>query len=223
MAVLMLGIVFVGFARTYFLAGVFRAPLPSAIIHVHGAVFTLWALLFMAQTSLVASGNVAIHRKLGLGAFGLATLMVVLGAAAATNSLTRNFNPIPGLDAPTFYAVPVMAILAFAVLIGLGYRARANAPVHKRLVLLATINLMGAPTGRSPFNVITGHPHTGGVVVYSLILLLVLYDLWSQHKVLAATIYGALAVIIPNELAIPIGLTGAWHSLAHGILKLVHG
>jgi hypothetical protein len=40
MAVLILATVFVGFARTYFLAGVFRAPLPSPIIHVHGAAFS---------------------------------------------------------------------------------------------------------------------------------------------------------------------------------------
>ena len=39
MAFLILVTVLVGFGRTYFLAGVFRAPLPSLIIHIHGAVF----------------------------------------------------------------------------------------------------------------------------------------------------------------------------------------
>jgi len=34
MALLMLATVFEGFARTYYLAGVFHAPLPSLIIHV---------------------------------------------------------------------------------------------------------------------------------------------------------------------------------------------
>jgi hypothetical protein len=33
MAVVMLATVFVGFAHTYYLAGVFHAPLPSLIIH----------------------------------------------------------------------------------------------------------------------------------------------------------------------------------------------
>ena len=45
MAWLMLVTVFVGFAPSYYLAGVFRAPLPSLIIHVHGAAFTCWMLL----------------------------------------------------------------------------------------------------------------------------------------------------------------------------------
>jgi len=39
MALLILATVFVGFARTYYLAGVFQAPLPSLIIHLHGAAF----------------------------------------------------------------------------------------------------------------------------------------------------------------------------------------
>jgi len=42
--------VLVGFARTYFLAGAFRAPVPNLLIHVHGAVFTLWIILFVSQT-----------------------------------------------------------------------------------------------------------------------------------------------------------------------------
>src|ERR1700722_11750279 len=35
MALLMLATVFLGFARTYYLVGIFRAPLPSLIIHLH--------------------------------------------------------------------------------------------------------------------------------------------------------------------------------------------
>lgn len=50
MALLMSFTVFVGFARTYFLAGMFRAPLPSLIIHIHGAAFATWMLLLVVQT-----------------------------------------------------------------------------------------------------------------------------------------------------------------------------
>ena len=39
-AVLILAAVFLGFARTYYLAGVFRAPLPNLLVHIHGAVFS---------------------------------------------------------------------------------------------------------------------------------------------------------------------------------------
>jgi hypothetical protein len=215
MAVIMLGIVFAGFARSYFLAGVFRAPLPAAIIHVHGAVFTAWALLFVVQTSLVASGNVAIHRKLGLWAFGLAALMVILGLGAATNALARNVAPFA--DPLTFYAVPIFDIATFAVLIFFGYRERSNPAAHKRLVLLATIALMGAPTGRVPFAAVTHHPFLGGFFLWILIVMLLGYDLWSLHKVHPATIWGGLGIIIMDQLSVPIGMTPAWHAFAHAV------
>jgi len=85
MALLILATAFVGFARTYFLAGVFRAPLPNLLIHIHGAVFSSWILLLIAQTALVSAGRVDIHRRLGLVGFGLACLMVTLGVLAASN------------------------------------------------------------------------------------------------------------------------------------------
>ena len=40
MAVVILASVFVGFARSYYLAGVFKAPLPNLLVHTHGAVFS---------------------------------------------------------------------------------------------------------------------------------------------------------------------------------------
>jgi hypothetical protein len=47
MSLLMLATVFVGFARTYYLAGVFHAPLPSRIVHIHGAAFSCWIVLLI--------------------------------------------------------------------------------------------------------------------------------------------------------------------------------
>src|SRR6202158_6202267 len=75
MALLILATVFIGFARTYFLAGVFRASLPNILIHVHGALFSSWILLLVTQISLVSAGRVDIHRRLGLAGFRLACLM----------------------------------------------------------------------------------------------------------------------------------------------------
>ena len=54
-ALRMLVTVFVGFAPSDYLAGLFRAPLPSPIIHVHGALFSCWILLLVTQTSLVSA------------------------------------------------------------------------------------------------------------------------------------------------------------------------
>src|ERR1700736_5658637 len=76
MALLMLVTVFVGFAPSYYLAGLFRAPLPSPIIHVHGALFSCWILLLVRKTSLVSAGRVGGHRRLGIAGLILAWFMV---------------------------------------------------------------------------------------------------------------------------------------------------
>src|SRR6202140_4943162 len=116
MALLLLVTVFVGFAPTYYLAGVFHAPLPSLIIHLHGAAFTSWILLLVTQTSLVSAGRVDIHRRLGIAGFLWAGLMVSLGVLAATDSLARNSGP-PGSDPKFFYIIPLTDMLVFATLI----------------------------------------------------------------------------------------------------------
>src|SRR3984893_211620 len=215
MALLILATVFVGFARTYFLAGVVRAPLPSLIIHIHGAVFSSWILLLIAQISLISAGRPDIHRRLGLAGFGLACLMVILGVSAGTNALARGFSP-PGspFDPKTFYAIPMVDMLVFATLIFFAYRARFNPAAHKRLILIATISLMDAPTGRPPFTVITGRPFFDCTFVVIFVLLLAGYDLWSTHKVHRATLWAGLFVLIAQQLQVPLGNTAAWHSFA---------
>ena len=224
MALLILITVFVGFARTYFLAGVFRAPLPALIIHIHGAVFSSWILLLIAQISLVSAGRVDIHRRLGLVGFGLACLMVTLGVLAASNSLARNFSPPgSGFDPRTFYAIPIGDMLIFATLVFFAYRARFNPAAHKRLILIATISLMDAPTGRPPFTVITGRPFFDSTFVVIFVLLLVAYDLWSTRKVHRATIWAGLFVVIAEQLRVPFGNTTGWHSFATWAQTLARG
>src|SRR2546423_5145787 len=101
MALLIMLTVFVGFAHTYYLAGIFRASLPSTIIHIHGAAFSCWILLLVTQTSLVSAGRVDIHRRLGIAGFLLACLMVILGVLAATDALARQTGP--GGSDPQFF------------------------------------------------------------------------------------------------------------------------
>lgn len=131
MAVLLAAAVFIGFARTYYLAGVFRAPLPSLIIHLHGAVFSVWVVLFVTQTALVSARRVDVHRRLGIAAFFWACLMIVLGLLAATDALARGAGP-PGSNPKAFFAVPVGDMLIFATLIFFSFRNRTKPAVHKQ-------------------------------------------------------------------------------------------
>lgn len=218
MALLMLATVFVGFAPTYYLAGVFRAPLPSLIIHLHGAAFSCWILLLVTQTSMVSAGRVDIHRRLGIAGFLLACLMVILGVLAATDSLVREAGPA-GRDPKFFYIIPLTDMLIFATLIFFAFRARSNPPAHKRLILVGTIALMIAAIARWP---LLGHRNAirAALLSYIFLLILVAYDLWSTRKVHRATLWAGAFLIVAQQIRVPIGKTAAWHAFASWVQSL---
>lgn len=219
MALLILATVFVGFARSYYLAGVFHAPLPSFIIHLHGAAFSCWILLLLAQTSLVATGNVGVHRRLGIAGFLLASLMVVLGVLAATDSLVREAGPA-GRDPKFFYIIPLTDMLIFATLIFLAFRNRSNAAAHKRLILIGTIALMIAAVARWPLALVHMQPIRATLATYIFLLMLVAYDLWSTRRVHRATLWASAFLIFVQQIRIPIGQTAAWHAFASWVQSI---
>jgi FtsH-binding integral membrane protein len=212
LALAMLATVFVGFARTYYLAGVFNAPLPSRIIHVHGAAFSCWIVLLVTQTSLVAAGRVDIHRKLGIAGFLLACAMLLIGLLAATDSLLRDDRP--GRDAQFFYIIPTTDMVIFGTLLFFAFRHRTNAAAHKRYLLIATTALMIAPVARWPWPLIERNAWRASVATYVFLLALVAYDLWSTRKVHRVTLWASAFLIFVEQVRMPIGHSAAWHHFA---------
>jgi hypothetical protein len=212
MALVLVGTVFLGFARTYYLAPIYHTHVRNLLIGVHGAVFTAWIVLLVVQTTLVARRNIALHRRLGIFGAVLAVAMVGLGIAAATDALARGFTP-PGfpLGPVVFYCISTHIIAKFAVLIFFAIRLRSNGPAHKRLVLLATIPLMVAAVGRWPFAF--AQPHQG-LIINLMFLSLVVFDLSTIRRIHRATLLGLLFLIVAGALPVPIGRTAGWHKFA---------
>jgi hypothetical protein len=213
MSILMLLTVFFGFARTYYLAGVFGAPLPSIIIHIHGAAFTCWILLLVTQTSLVAADRTAIHRKLGIGGFLLACTMLVLGVLAGTDNLLRAHD-VAGRDPKMFYIVPLSDMLLFGTFIYFAFRSRLNPAAHKRYILLATTALLVAAIARLPFAFLSRKNPIAGAASDLFLLALIAYDLWSTRKIHRVTLWSGIFLIVVQQSRIPIGKTALWHGFA---------
>jgi hypothetical protein len=72
----------------------------------------------------------------------------------------------------------------------------------------------GRAYGRPPFAPITHDSHTLSVFVCGFLLLLIVYDLWSMHRVHPVTVRASLFVFIAQELRIPIGTTRSWLAFA---------
>lgn len=218
---LMVVVVFVGFAHTYYLAGMLAAPLPSLIIHVHGAAFTLWMLLLVAQTTLVAVRRTGVHMRLGIAAFALGAFMVPLGVLAATDSLLRtggHLDPF-GRDPRAFYIVPLTQILLFALFLFLAFRNRLDSPAHKRYILLANTSLLVAALARWPLAFMFRQVFVDTLLSYVFLLLLVLYDLWSTRKIHRTTLWGGAFLIFVGQARIPIAHSHLWRSFADWVLS----
>jgi FtsH-binding integral membrane protein len=213
---LMLATVLVGFGPTYYMAGVFNAPLPSPIIHVHGALFSCWMLMLIVQNSLALAGRVDIHKKLGLFGFMLAALMVPVGWVAATDRLVRGSAP-PGVDTYFFYIVPMTDMVIFAALLFFAYRARRDPSAHKRIIYIATAGILIAAIARFHVGWLFHKAPHAAIATYLFLLLLIAYDLWSTHKIHRATLWASSFLIFVQQIRLPIGKTAAWHSFAAAV------
>jgi hypothetical protein len=154
MALMMIALVLIGFAPSFYLRGVVPAfprpnPTLTPLVLLHGAVFTLWMLIFWAQTALVAAGRRDIHMKLGISGMVLAALMVPLMYLVAVGQVARANQP-PFTTPLTWTAVPLFIIPVYAILVWLGWSRRREAQAHKRLMLCAALLFAEPAIGRMP-------------------------------------------------------------------------
>ena len=213
-AIAVLITVFLGFSRSYFLKGYYGTPELSLHVHIHGLVFTSWVLLFLAQTTLVATDRTDLHRKLGVGGAVLAALLLIMGTTTAILRVKGGASsPIPGVSPLSFLAVPLFDMVVFAMLIGAGLVLRNRADTHKRLMTLGTIALTSAPIARLAFVRPLGPPAFFGLTDLFIVAMLV-YDLATRRKVHPATIWGGLVILASQPLRLMISGTPAWLAFA---------
>ena len=205
--------VFAGFAPTYYLRPYYQTTALGGLRHLHGVVFTAWVLLFLAQATLVSAGRVALHRRLGVGGAVLAALLVVVGTTMAIIKAREGNAPL-GVPPLSFLAVPFFDMVMFTGLAGTGLWHRRRADIHKRLLTLATISLLGAPIARLPF----GAAMVGLLGVFAMadlfIVACIAYDFATLRRVHPATIWGGLAIVVSQPLRLAISGTALWLGFA---------
>jgi hypothetical protein len=112
---------------------------------IHGVIVAAWFVVLIAQSSLITAGRVDLHRRLGSLSMGLAAAVVVFGVAAAVIAARRPTGYIDVAMPPKmFLAIPLLGLLQYAVFVVLAYLKRGNAQAHKRLMLLASLSIIGA-------------------------------------------------------------------------------
>jgi len=218
MAVAALVTVFIGFAPSYYLGRFFEAPPRSTLVHLHGALFTSWILLFLTQTSLIATRRADLHRRLGIAGGTLALLMLVVGYLTAVEGARRGVTPPGGPRPLVFLAVPLGALVAFAILVGAGLYRRRRSDTHKRLMLLATIVLLTPAIARMRF-IGEGGPRVALTGTGLFVVACLIYDRAAHGRVHPAFLWGGLFVMLSLPVRAAIGRTEAWLSVAQWLTR----
>jgi hypothetical protein len=216
--------VFAGFAPTFYLRGSFTQTRPmSVLLHIHGAVFSAWVTVFLIQAVLVSRGELRLHRRLGWIALGIATTMVILVVAAVVEQLRRvNGFPPP----PLALALSVFDIVVFAALVGTAVYLRKRSDWHKRLMLSATILLLGAPMFRFVIHVV-GVDNMKLVGLVSMLLVdafflpCFAYDFATRRRVHPAFVIGFVLLVLDQLAQIVVVDWPPWIGLSQGLQRLV--
>jgi hypothetical protein len=203
-------LVLTGFTPTLYLRPVFAVPPIPIYLYVHGVVLTCWFALVVFQAFLIQTARVRVHRRLGsagavfsvgvLAASLMASLGVVSRVAASGINLDADASVlgigVGGMSVAAFLASVVWQNVAsaagFAVFVATAVLLRRRPEAHKRLMLLASISIIGPALARlsrwPPFGGEQG-PFTT-IVLLSLVASMVVFDLLTRKRPHAATIWG---------------------------------
>lgn len=122
----------------------FAVPL---VYHLHAFVFFGWIALLLTQSGMIASGNMALHRRLGWLSVLWLPLMVVMGVVITITALRRTGGPF-FFDANEFLISNPIGLLAFAGLAGAAIAMRKRTDWHRRLMIGAMASILGPGFGR---------------------------------------------------------------------------
>jgi uncharacterized membrane protein YozB (DUF420 family) len=197
------------------------APALPLLLHIHGAVFTLWVLLVVAQPAFIARGSVQLHRRVGLFGAGLAAAMVVMGLTATIVAFTD--HRVPSFFPPgVFLVMNSLGILVFGGLVAAGVALRRRAEWHKRLMLCATVSILGPGLGRflpmSSFGAFA--PLVMFAVIFAFAFAGPVADWIAARRVHPAYLWGVGAIMIGDILIGPLAFAPPTLALVHFLRSL---
>jgi hypothetical protein len=125
----------------------------------------------------------------------------------------------PGISPLANLTVPLATIVVFPALLGSAIWFRKRPDIHKRLVLIATLELVMAAVGRLPgiFNPLGSIALgvAGLFIVTDLFLIpMAVYDWRSRGRIHPATLWGGAFFVVSQPLRGLIGTTATWVSFA---------
>ena len=227
MAIVMALVVLTGFARSFFFTFMWREHDPDAstepIYYVHGTLAAAWMLLAVIQPLLIRARRVQWHRRLGWVGAAIAAAVMSSGVYVAFLSAAR--GPASPLSPPPLDVLGaiVSGILIFGAFVSLAVVYRRNGPVHKRLMYLATVNLLQAAIVRIPWSFVhSAGPWTTFFMAYAFIIPLIIWDLGALGRIHASTLWCGFGLIISLPIRIWLSETSAWSGATQWVVHVLN-
>jgi hypothetical protein len=201
----------------------------APIVHVHAIVYVGWMVLLTTQLSLIRSGRVALHKRLGLLGAAMIPIMLVLGPVTSFIMTQRELGT-PDSD-PAFLILPWLSATSFAAISLTGLAYRGNAAIHKRLMLLGTVVLSDAGFGRwlgPQLGPLLGHMFGPGFIAFFvpdfigsiLIMMAMLGNDIAVRRRPYPVVLGAIGFAIATQVVITfVYIDPAWTPIAEHLLR----
>jgi hypothetical protein len=143
-SLVMAGLAVWGFSHTVDARLLHAAPPRPLLLWFHGVVFSAWVVLFIAQSALVRVRKVGIHRVLGSVGAALAATMVVSGCIVSVVMLRFDVTVLHLKNVVPFLSILWCDMIIFGACMGLAIYFRKRPEYHRRLVFMASCQLMQA-------------------------------------------------------------------------------
>ena len=204
LSLVMLVVVFLGFAPTYYLDSHFDTaiefrPMPLYLA-IHALVLTMWFVGQVVQSGLIQARRRDMHRTFGAIGAGLAAGVVITGIVVTMNAIphAEQFGIPRGIPLNVLVASNTVNLLLFCTLVSLALYCRSKPQYHKRYMVIASIAIIGPAV--SPFRAFGKFlgallPDSLSIPVplvfwILLVVSIVLYDLSSSRRIHPATLWG---------------------------------
>jgi len=197
--------------------GQFLAP---PVVHLHAAFAFGWVLLLVAQTQLVRIRRVRWHRRLGVVGASFAAGLVLTGVPVGLWATRRDLDAGLGDVARGQYVNILIELAVFGSLVLAGVLKRHDREWHKRLLLLATISVLGPAwfRFRHLFPAVPNPLITFSLLADAVLLVVIGQEWASRRRVHLAFVTVAPAMVAVHLAELFLSQSPLWLALARRLL-----
>ena len=215
MGLVMIALIIAGFVPRGLMqpGGVTATPL---LLHIHGAIFLSWFILFAVQARLIGAGNLRLHKRLGQLSVLLAATMFVVAYFVIRDAYSRPDFSIAGMPTATSIIFPFTDMVNFAIAYGLALANRGTPAIHKRWMLLAGILMMDPAAARIAGN-LSAPPPLILLIELALFVALIVYDVRTRRRPSWATMCGLGLFFAALASKFTVAHTPAWANFVDAV------